>query len=161
VARFTIPLENLPPTSSSAQHIVRFRVISEDRNRVSDYSPIFLLDSPGQIPSASVQYAITTSAGIGSGTFVDLIWAGDYISMHKTLDSNIHDIFVKWSYSGIYEYVGRVVGNNFRILKPAAATTVRFKVQLPSYPSEHPVDPDNDPRESSIIQILETAVTPI
>jgi hypothetical protein len=156
MARFVIPIEDLPPVSSSAQHIVRFRVVSEDRNRISDYSPIFLLESPGQIPSASVEYVSTVSATTPKK--IELTWSGGYVAGHTDLDPEPHDVFVKWSTSTIYQYVGRVVGNNFSIIAPASATNARFKVQVPSYPSVHPPDPDNDPRESAIIQILETEV---
>lgn len=157
--RFSIAPDLLPPVSSSAQHIVRFRVISEDRNRISDYSPIFILDSVGQIPSASVSYNAVVSATTPKS--INFIWSGGYVAGHTDLDPNLHDVFVKWNYSSDYEYFGRVTGNSFNIIAPTAATNVRFKIQIPSYPSAHPPVSGNTPRQSSIIQILETTAISI
>lgn len=151
--RFVIPPDQLPPTSSSAQHVVRFRVVSQDRNRVSDYSPIFLLESFGQIPSASVEFKITESGD--PPKMVTLIWKGDYVAYHRDLDTNQHDIFVSWD-SAPYEYAGRETGNSFSLQSPIGTSTVQFYVQLSSYNSLHP--PNSVPLKSNILKILETNV---
>jgi hypothetical protein len=150
--KFSIKLEDLPFTSSSAQHIVRFRVVSEDRNRVSDWSPIFVFDSPGQTPSSSVQYALTSSSVNGS-TILNLIWSGEYVRFHKDLDAESHDVFIKWN-SDSYLYSGRIVGNSLQIFARQLSSSASFIVQLPSYPSDAP--PGTEPRLNSKIQILKT-----
>ena len=152
--RFTIPLDQLPATSSSAQHIVRFRVISEDRNRISDWSPIFLFDSVGQIPSASVTYKLTETGS--APKLLTLVWTGDYVTYNRPLDANHqHDIFVSWSL-GPYEYLGRQAGNSFSIPAKAGANKAQFYVQMPSYNSLHP--PTEEPVQSEILKIFETTI---
>lgn len=151
--RIVIPPDQLPPTSSSAQHILRFRVISEDRNRISDWSPIFILNSVGQIPSASVSFKIIETGSTPKG--ITLIWDGDYVPYHKDLDSNQHDVFVSWN-QGEYEYLGREAGNSFTIKAKSGANRVQFYVQMASYNDTHP--PNTEPKISSILKILETDV---
>lgn len=159
--KFIVRTQDLPSPSSSAQHIVRFRVISEDRNRASDWSPIFVLNSEGQIPSASVGY-ILTSASSFSGKSLKLIWSGNYVSYHNDLDSNRHDIFVKYD-QGQYEYAGTTTGNSFEFIARQSTSSAKFTVQVPSYPvipylsaATGVVTPQINPILSSTLRILET-----
>lgn len=154
MTRFVVPLNRLPITSASAQHIVRFRVISEDRNRISDWSPIFLFDSVGQTPSASVTYKLTETGS--APKLLTLVWTGDYVTYNKQLDANHqHDVFVSWSL-GPYEYLGRQSGNGFSIPAKQGASKAQFYVQMPSYNSLHP--PTQDPVISEKLKIFETTI---
>jgi hypothetical protein len=153
VARFVIPVDQLPPTSSSAQHVVRFRIISEDRNRISDWSPIFLLNSEGQIPSASVSYKIVESGS--APKIITVIWDGNYLNYNKDLDSNQHDVFASWD-EGAYEYLGRETGNSFLTKAKEGTSRVQFHVQTASYNSIHP--PNETPNRNSLLKILETEI---
>jgi hypothetical protein len=49
VAKIRIPVEQLPPPNKNGQHVLRFRVASEDRNSISEWSKLFKIDSLGQI----------------------------------------------------------------------------------------------------------------
>lgn len=149
--RFVIPVDQLPPVSSSAQHVVRFRVISEDRNRVSDWSPILILNSNGQIPSASVSYKLVESGS--TPKILTVIWSGEYIAYHKGLDSNQHDVFVSWNEQP-YEYLGRETGNSFSIQAPSGVNRAQFFIQVASYNSIHP--PSSVPVRSELLKIVET-----
>jgi hypothetical protein len=153
VPRLVIPVTELPPVSSSAQHVVRFRIVSEDRNRVSDWSPIFLLDSVGQIPSASTSYKLVESGS--SPKLLTLTWNGGYIPTYKNLDEGYHDVFVKWD-GGEFEYLGRQTGNFFSTAAKSGASTAQFLVQVGSYNSMHP--PSNTPVINSELMILLTHV---
>jgi hypothetical protein len=151
--RVVVPVDQLPPTSSSAQHVVRFRIISEDRNRISDWSPIFVLESIGQIPSASVSYKLVETGS--TPKILTLVWDGDYVSYHKNLDSNQHDVFVSWN-QGQYEYLGREVGNSFQVKAPSGVNRAQFFVQMASYNSLHP--PSIEPVKNDLLKIVETAL---
>lgn len=153
MARFVIPVDQLPPVSSSAQHVVRFRIVSEDRNRISDWSPIFLLNSEGQIPSASVSFKIIETGSAPKA--ITLVWEGNYVAYHKDLDSNQHDVFVSWD-EGPYEYLGRETGNSFVTKAKEGANRVQFYVQVASYNSIHP--PSSTPNRNSLLKILETDI---
>ena len=48
MAKIRIPVENLPPPDSNGEHVLQFRVVSEDRNRISAWSPLYVVKSIGQ-----------------------------------------------------------------------------------------------------------------
>jgi hypothetical protein len=159
--KFVVKTQDLPSPSSSAQHIVRFKVVSEDRNRASDWSPIFVLNSEGQIPSASVGYILTSASSV-SGKSLKLIWSGGYILSNDDLDLNTHDIFVKYD-NDSYEYVKTTTGNIFEFIARESTSSARIMVQVPSYPvipylsaATGVVRPQTKPILSSVLKILET-----
>ena len=58
--KFFIPLSKLPYPNIDGKHRVRFRITTQDRNEISEWSPIFVMDSPNQQSSASVTYQYQT-----------------------------------------------------------------------------------------------------
>lgn len=132
MARFKIPVDKLSPPDSNGRHLIRFRITTEDKNNISEWSQIFDLESPGQIPSASAahQHILDEST---TPKNITLIWEGGYLEYHTELDQSQHDIFVKYD-NDPYLYLGRTVGNTFRTLVTAGKNTARFIVQVASYP---------------------------
>ncbi len=49
MGKFKIPLSNLPPPNEDGNHIFRFRVTSEDKVQVSEYSTLYVIQSSGQV----------------------------------------------------------------------------------------------------------------
>lgn len=45
VKKVTVEKKDLPPLSPNGEYLIRYRVISEDKNRTSHWSPIYTLDS--------------------------------------------------------------------------------------------------------------------
>jgi hypothetical protein len=43
--KVTVEKKDLPPLSSNGEYLIRYRIISEDKNRTSHWSPIYTLDS--------------------------------------------------------------------------------------------------------------------
>lgn len=78
--------KDLPPLSvfpdGTIGHYVRYRVVSEDRNRYSHWSPIYLTRIPNFTTLGSVQVS-------NSLTTVTAVW-GD------ALDRPRYDVFVRW-----------------------------------------------------------------
>jgi hypothetical protein len=68
--------------------------------------------------------------------------------VHSNIDRNSHDIFVKWSYSAVFQYIGREAGNTTTIMVPTTASTAVIKAQLPSYPTP--------PEESNLFKLFQT-----
>jgi hypothetical protein len=156
MARFTVPVEKLPPPNSDGNHLFRFRVISSDRNRSSEYSNLITIESKGQIYPLETVAETTLSASV-----VNVYWEipsiynigasaiGASVLHNHESEWKIHpsDIFVKWD-SGTYEYFGRTIDSNISVIKKNGATTLRVRGQVAGYP----------PRISDNLKFFETDI---
>lgn len=112
---FRIPKNQLPPVQGDNTYSVRFRVISEDKNRVSHWSPIYIIDS-------TTPLAVDGTVVV-SGSAITAVWDDEE-------GRPSYDIFVKFD-SGAYQYHGTTPIHTYSFLKAAAATsTVRVAVQV-------------------------------
>jgi len=138
MARFVIPVENLPPPNKDGDHLFRFRLISDDQNRVSQYSTLYVIKSTGQI------YPLTPEATAelsGSGSTVNVTWdtpsiynvgasaVGASVQHNHEGEWKVHDsdIFVKWLGPGLpetFEYFGRSRDNSASIIRNPSASAV-------------------------------------
>jgi hypothetical protein len=137
--RFVVPVENLPPPNKNGDQLFRFRIISQDQNRISQYSPLYIVQSKGQIfPLESEAVAELTS----SGSIINVTWetpsiynvgpsaVGASVLHNHEGEWKIHDsdIFVKWMGSGLpdtYEYYGRSRDNEISIIRnPSASAAI-------------------------------------
>lgn len=87
-----IPLKSISALSAFPDgtygHYVRYRIISEDRNRFSHWSPIYAVRTSDVEPVDGVVELNSTP----NGTVVNMVW-GD--KLHKTA----YDVFVNWDYA--------------------------------------------------------------
>ena len=69
--KVVIPSSELIPVDGSNQYLIRFRVISDDRNRFSEWSPIFPVTGTGVavLPEARVGHFMV-------GSIVNIVWEG-------------------------------------------------------------------------------------
>ena len=116
IKKVKVEQDNLPTINSSTEkYDIRYRIVSEDKNRSSHWSPIVTLD-PEYIYIAGnitiVSSGITTVAWdtvtVKIGTQV-IRQAKDY------------DVWVKWSKAagnGDFNYVQRVSGNSISLVHP-------------------------------------------
>lgn len=140
--KFTIPVEQLPPPDADGNHVFRFRILSEDRNRQSEYSTLFVIESKGQI------YPLQTTAEyVSSGSVTTVYWetpsyynvgasaVGASVLHNHESEWKIHpsDIFVSWD-SGSYEYFGRTIDSNIGIIKRPGATSLKVRGQVANHP---------------------------
>jgi hypothetical protein len=157
MAKFIIPVEQLPPPNADGNQLFRFRIKSEDGNTYSEYSSLYIIESKGQIyplqvsASASLQgnnvvvawdtpsiYNYSSSATLyKNGAELSGISAS-VLHNHGT-DWKVHDadIFVSWFINGSYQdwqYQGRSKDNNFFIQKVSNATKVKVYGQVATYP---------------------------
>ena len=154
MAKFTVPVEQLGPPNENGDQLFRFRIISQDRNRFSQYSTLYVIKSDGQIyPLQSTpRYIVSSSVinvywdtpsiyNIGASAF-----GASVLHNHGT-DWKIHDadIFVSWN-GGSYEYVGRSKDNGFAIVIQGSKTTARVVGQVANYP----------PKKLDIFKIFDT-----
>jgi hypothetical protein len=106
----------LPPVDSeSFGYIVRYRIISEDKNRTSHWSPTFVTNS---VTVESVDGAVSTTASI-----ITAVWDDD-------LNMPSYDVFVKFD-SGSFLYHGTTTAHTYQF-KNTGTTSVHVKVQIAS-----------------------------
>lgn len=133
--KIRIPVEKLPPPNSNGDHVLQYRVISEDRNRISAWSNLYIIKSIGQYRPLESDVTMI----IGSNT-IDLSWDTPLIynyytsaSMSSASIQHNHsqeykrhdsDIFVKWD-SDSFEYHDRVASDNTSIVIPNGSASVR------------------------------------
>jgi len=144
MSRVVIPLSDLPYPGPEGKHKVRFRITTKDYNEISEWSPVYILDSIGQVSSGSVEYSYDVVTSTSGRKTINFTWD----DVNTITDIENHDIFIDWDQSGEYEYYRRVTGNNVSILAPVLADYVKIKVQMPSYPIP--------PLEDDIYKLFET-----
>lgn len=123
IQKVTILKENLPPLLyDSGEYGIRYRVVSEDRNRASSWSPIYKIQS-GAISEVDGSVSV-------SGNTVSAVW-GDELNRPK------YQIFVSWDdpetpgdYSNFF-YHGTSSVHNYSFLVTGITTeAVRVVVQV-------------------------------
>jgi hypothetical protein len=133
--KFFIPLSKLPYPNIDGKHRIRFRMTTVDRNEISEWSPIFVVDSPNQQTSASISYQYQAI-----GATATLSWLPN--SRYKE-----YDIFISYDDAPL-SYFTRTVNSGININIPTEATTLRVWVQLPSYPTP--------PSASNLFKLFDT-----
>lgn len=120
---------SLPPLNGETeQYVVRYRIISEDRNRVSHWSPQYYV--PITAPSVESIYAVDIVQTQGS-----IVASWDLDNDSEILSS---DIFVAWGTAhgsvGAYTYHSTITGTTVTLAIPHGMKAVDVKVQLAVYP---------------------------
>lgn len=142
MAKFVVPVENLPAPNEDGDHLFRFRIISEDRNRLSQYSTLYVIESKGQVFPLQTTAQLVTSASV-----VNLYWetpsiynvgasaVGASVLHNHESEWKIHDsdIFVSWD-SGDFEYFGRSRDSEIAIIKRPGTSTIRVIGQVANHP---------------------------
>jgi uncharacterized protein (DUF2141 family) len=110
----------LPPIDSDTlKYNTRYRVISEDKNRTSHWSPIYNSDG--------VDLIVTSGAVSRAGNVITAVWEDQN-------DFPEYDVFVKFD-SNEFFYHGKSKVHSYSFLK-TGTTTVRVKVQIVSSKKE-------------------------
>ena len=120
IKKLRVLKSSLPPIDHDTEkYNIRYRVISEDRNRVSHWSPIYNSDG--------VDLVVTSGAVSRTGNVITAVW-GDQNDFPE------YDVFVKFD-SGDFFYHGKSKVHSYSFLK-TGTTTVRVKVQIISSKKE-------------------------
>jgi hypothetical protein len=132
IKKARITSSSLPDIISGLEgYLVRYRVVSEDRNRLSHWSPIVLIqpDYDFVVGTTSVE----NSPGSGH---ITLIW--DPVSIEKDgvliRTETEYDVWLRWDTgdNGDYVYGKRVIGNSSTFIIPS--TYSRNGVVMPQPP---------------------------
>lgn len=123
IKKVIIPKESLPSIlGSEHKYIVRYRVISEDKNRVSHWSPQYKVTAPAV---SQIGYSVITEQDVN---VVRLVW-------EQVSNLSNFDVYVKWD-GGDWEFAGSSITNNFTSLIKSGAPRVTFAVQVPTFPKQ-------------------------
>ena len=116
VKKAIVPKESLPPVDSeTAGYVVRYRIISEDKNRTSHWSPTFVTNA---VPTETVNGALSITSSI-----ITAVWDDE-------LNRPAYDIFVKFD-SGAFSYHGTSPTHTYSFLN-TGTTSVHVKIQIAS-----------------------------
>jgi hypothetical protein len=148
MAKFIVPLHELPYPMSDGTQKFRFRIITEDRNVVSYWSPIFKIVNNSQVVPAIPSFSASAIYDNRTDS-VSVSLATNQVTDDYTEYLDNYDIFVNWDSSG-YNFYNRMNANGINIPSSGSAT-VRIKGQ---YPSQYI---DNLPVETSILKVFETS----
>ena len=122
-------------SENTGLYVVRYRVVSEDRNRVSHWSPQYLL-SPSSIATDPGENIIENKVS-GGLIFVSWKLPKDYRNKEKS-ETGSFDIYVAWGTTtagvGVYEYYSTVSGTSAVIAVPAGKARYQVAIQNRTYP---------------------------
>lgn len=123
--RVVIPRSELIPVDGNNQYLVRFRVLSDDRNRFSEWSPIFAVT--GADPGTA--FTTPTVASFMVGSVVNIIWEG--------LPAGLEfDIFIGYDGAAEPSYHGTTSESRYLFIS-SAEENYRFVIQLSSINKEY------------------------
>jgi hypothetical protein len=121
VLKSSLPAVN----SDTSGYAVRYRIISEDKNRTSHWSPIFVTSA---IPVQSVNGALLITE-----TIITAVWEDEspiYDVVPYNLSRPLYDVFVKFD-SGSFSYHGTSAVHSYSFLN-TGTTSVHVKIQIAS-----------------------------
>jgi hypothetical protein len=144
IKKVIIPYNQLPASYSENNAIsynVRYRIISEDRNRASHWSRVYIINAAtndGGDPLINpytynyVKETVTTATGTTTG--IRLGWQLTPGASVPVIPPS-YDIFVSRD-SGAYTFLDNTVAQTYTVLRTGTETTIRIAVQAPTYPQE-------------------------
>jgi hypothetical protein len=125
VKKVTIQKKDLPPLSPDGEYLIRYRVISEDKNRTSHWSPIYTLDATkvplrdGTTNTKNLIRSVTSNIEVTPSEIV-VTWGDEN-------KSSLYDIFVSYKIGGTwasYFYHGSSSTHTYAFLQPIVLTVV-------------------------------------
>jgi hypothetical protein len=138
--KFLIPFSDLPYTKSDdPQHYVRYRIVSEDKNRVSAWTNIFTVNANISYQSSST-IQLTRSSNV-----LSVVW--NYVLLKKTVRDitysvgqlKEYDLWIRWSNNsfdnpnlGNWLYFGRVTGTSTILNIPASVDHLSIEIYRPT-----------------------------
>ena len=129
-----LPFSSLPPISASGKYYIRYRVVSEDKSAISDWSMVHSIS--GKLVKDILGYEDT-------GVALSLVATEDGMSISwdlpEQLQNSSYDVFVKWSYDEGDTYdeqwalLSTVRVNTAYIATPQDATHMKARIQIETW----------------------------
>lgn len=120
IKKVVISKDDLPAVGPNNNHIVRYRIVSEDKNRTSHWSPVYNLigHAPVAVPGA---------IEIGAKS-ITIVWEDS----QEFDDREAYDIFTKID-NGEWEFKGTSYVHGFTMIKPNAGSQISVAIQIEGY----------------------------
>ncbi len=134
IKNVVVSSQELPAVNANNEYIVRYRIVSDDKNRYSQWSPMFLVQGNDVTE-------IDADASI-SGRVISIVWSDPEPRAG-------YDVFVKFD-SGNYFYHGRSSTTNYSLISQGT-TSFKFLIQVESM----------DKQVNESIKIYESEVIPL
>jgi hypothetical protein len=123
IKKATVLNSDLPPIDPLTEgYNVRYRIISEDKNRTSHWSPQYKLDAPEVI---NIEHSASANTELN---IVNVVW-------NAQPDMSAYDVYIKWENDG-WMFLSTVSTTSYSFLIKAGATGVQIAVQVPTFPKE-------------------------
>jgi hypothetical protein len=123
VKKVIIKKEDLPAFNGVSQnYLVRYRVVSEDKNRSSHWSPYYSISSP---ESEQISCSVEVVANA-----VNMVWQQPETPIGQ------YDIYFKLD-SQEWKYIASSISTQFSTLIPESTLTIQVAVQVPTYPKQY------------------------
>lgn len=123
VKKVIIKKEDLPAFNGATQtYLVRYRIVSEDRNRTSHWSPYYSLAKPA---SEQINCSVEVVQNI-----VNMVW------QQPSSTINQYDIYFKLN-NDAFRYVASSISTQFSTLIPETTETIQVAIQVPTYPKDY------------------------
>jgi hypothetical protein len=119
IKKAIVKMDNLPPVDKDNSFSIRYRIVSDDKNRVSSWSPTF---NVANLPAILVPGAVNIANNV-----VTVVWTDNNLQP----DREGYDIFVKWD-DGAYFHHGTSYMHNFSFLNQATSS-VSVLIQLEGF----------------------------
>jgi hypothetical protein len=124
VKKVIIKKEDLPAFNGTQQnYLVRYRVVSEDRNRTSHWSPYYSLTTP---IASQVACSVTVLSNV-----ISLVWQHPASTTFQQYDIYIKTNIKDWT------YLSSSSSTQFSTLVPAGISSFQVAVQVPTYPKRY------------------------
>lgn len=128
IKKVVVPKASLPSLHGDGQdYLIRYRVVSEDKNRSSHWSPIYSIDIT---PVDSINYSVDviTNSLDSSKKSLQVIWTPE-------ADQNQFDVYKKVN-GGAWEFVITVGTNIWSTIIDSITTSISVAVQVPTFPKK-------------------------
>ena len=99
IKKVIIPKADLPPVGDVNEYYVRYRIVSEDKNRSSHWSPVSIIKSDTLVPLSTSVNITTPTSGAKN---INIVWEDETKLYSK------YDIFTKFNFN----VVGKQISNN-------------------------------------------------
>jgi hypothetical protein len=127
VKQVVLGKEDFPPLSSDGEYLIKYRIVSEDKNRSSHWSPIYKVNVSDFIEPVVADVSISSSSNT-----VSVTW-------QKSNLQQKYDIFVSFGIYNVltstiawedYSYLGSSSTETYSFLRKDEHTDVRVQIQL-------------------------------